>query len=123
MNNIQKRFLLFLVFCIGSRSLAAYIAKTIDPKYLPILGYIALIPAIGFAYLYITDSRKTGGETFNEKIWWTDLRPIHACLYLCFALYALKKSEHAWIVLVVDVIIGLSAFLTHHYLADDFAKL
>jgi hypothetical protein len=123
MNNIQKRFLLFLVFCIGLRSLAAYIAKTIDPKYLPILGYIALIPAVGFAYLYLTDSRKTGGETFNQKIWWTDLRPIHACLYLCFFLYAIKKSEYAWIVLVVDVMIGLTSFLIYHYISDDFTKL
>jgi hypothetical protein len=37
-------------------------------KYLPYLGYLALLPAIGFAYIYITKSRQTGLEVFGEKI-------------------------------------------------------
>ena len=68
MNPLQKRFLMFLIGCIGVRTLFVIIAKYINTKYLKYLGYIALLPAIGFMYIYLTGSRKTGAETFGEKI-------------------------------------------------------
>lgn len=121
MNNMQKRFLLFLVFCIGIRSVFVYIAKTVDKKYLPIMGYIALIPAIGFTYIYLTDGRKSGVEVFGERIWWNNLRPLHGLLYFVFAYMAISKIESAWIVLLIDVVIGLISFLTHHYMVGDLS--
>ena len=69
MNNLKQRIVLFLVGCIGIRSLFVIIAKYINASYL------ALLPAIGFMYIYLTGSRKTGPETFGEKIWWNNLRP------------------------------------------------
>lgn len=51
MNNIQKCFLLFLFGCIPTRLAFVYVAKIISLKYLPTLGYLALIPAIEFIYL------------------------------------------------------------------------
>ena len=59
MNNIQKRFLLFLFGCIGVRSLIVLLAKKISLDKLPILGYISLIPAFGFIYIYLNKTRKT----------------------------------------------------------------
>lgn len=123
MNNIQKRFLLFLIGCIGTRSFLVYLAKTVSNKYLNLLGYLALIPAFGFTYIYLTNSRTTGAEVFGDKIWWNNLRPIHAILYTLFALSAINSVKHSWIFLLVDVTIGLIAFLTYHYLAGDFSKL
>ena len=123
MNNLQKRFLLFLIFCIGIRSLFVYIAKTIDTNYLPIMGYISLLLAIGFTYIYLTDGRKTGMEVFGGKIWWNNLRPVHALLYFVFAYMAINKNANAWIVLLIDVVIGLISFLTHHYMAGDYKRL
>ena len=114
MNNIQKRFLLFLIGCVGVRSLFVVIAKNIDIKYLRYLGYLALLPAIGFAYIYLTGSRKTGQEVFGEKIWWNDLRPLHSLLYLLFAYNAIIGNKNAWVYLFIDVIIGLSSFLVYH---------
>ena len=73
MNDIQKRFLLFIIGCIGTRSLFVYVAKNAGPKYLPLLGYLALLPAIGFMYIYLTGSRQTGAEVFGGKIWWNYL--------------------------------------------------
>jgi hypothetical protein len=108
MNSIQKRFLLFLFGCIPTRLAFVYIAKTISLQYLPILGYLALFPAIGFIYLYISGSRKTGPETFGDKIWWNHLRPIHALFYLLFAT--------AWTYLMYDVMFGLFSFLIFHYI-------
>jgi hypothetical protein len=123
MNDIQKRFLLFLIGCIGTRALFVYVAKNIDVKYLPLLGYLALLPAIGFIYIYLTGSRKTGGEVFGEKIWWNDLRPIHSLIYFLFAYNAIIGNNKAWIYLLVDVIFGLSSFLIFHFKNGDFKKL
>ena len=123
MNTIQKRFLLFLIGCIGLRSLFVVIAKNIDIKLLPYLGYLALLPAIGFIYIYVTDSRKTGAETFGEKIWWNNLRPVHALMYGLFAFNAINKNPNAWIYLLIDVLIGLFSFLIFHYTNGDFSKI
>ena len=122
MNNIQKRFLLFICGCILVRSLFVIIAKKyID--YLPKMGLIAILPAIGFFYIYFTNSRKTGDEVFGDKIWWNSLRPVHGALYSIFAYMALQKDPNAWIILLLDVIIGLSGFLYFHHSEGNFSKL
>ena len=123
MNNLQKRFLLFIIGCIGTRSLFVYVAKNAGPKYLPLLGYLALLPAIGFMYIYLTGSRKTGAEVLGDKIWWNDLRPIHGIFYSLFAYNAIIGNKNAWIYLLVDVLFGLISFLIFHYNNGDFKKL
>ena len=123
MNNIQKRFLLFIFGCISIRLLFVYIAKTIDNSYLPILGLLALIPAIGFFYIFFTKSRETGPEVFGEKIWWNNLRILHGLLYLIFAILAITRQSYAWIPLLIDVSIGLLSFLYFHYSNGNFNKL
>ena len=87
------------------------------------MGYLALLPAIGFIYLYLTGTRKTGPEVFGDKIWWNDLRPIHGLLYLLFAYNAINGNKNAWIYLLVDVIVGLTSFIWFHYYNGDFSKL
>jgi hypothetical protein len=123
MNNIQKRFILFLFGCIPTRLAIMYMAKIIPIQYLPILGYIALIPAIGFIYLFLTGTRTSGPETFGDKIWWNNLRPIHAIFYLLFAYNAINKISSSWIYLLYDVIFGLLSFLIFHYINNDFKNL
>jgi hypothetical protein len=123
MNNIQKRFLLFLIGCIGTRSLFVYLAKNMNKQFLQIMGYLALLPAVGFFYIYFTDSRKTGAEVFGDKIWWNQLRPIHGSLYALFAYNAINGNPNAYIYLLVDVLIGLISFLTFHYYSGDFILL
>jgi hypothetical protein len=123
MNDLQKRFLLFLIGCIGTRTLFVVIAKQASEKYLKYIGYLALLPAIGFTYIFLTDSRKTGAEVFGGKIWWNNLRPLHSLLYFLFAYNAINGNQNAWIILLVDVIIGLTAFLSFHYYNGDFSKV
>ena len=120
MNNLQKRFALFLIGCIGTRLLFVYIAKHISLKYLPYMGILALLPAIGFMYIYIFNARKTGAEVFGEKIWWNDLRPLHALFYTLFATTAIMGKRIAWIWLLLDVFGGLVSFLIFHYKQGDF---
>jgi len=123
MNQIQKRFLLFFVGCIGMRILFVFIAKNTSVSYLPYLGYLALLPAVGFIYIYLTGSRKTGQEVFGEKIWWNDLRPLHSLLYFLFAYNAIQRNKNSWVYLLIDVVFGLFSFLIFHYFNGDFEKL
>jgi hypothetical protein len=123
MNDMQKRFLLFLIGCIGVRTLFVLIAKNASAYYLPILGYLALLPAIGFVYIYLTGSRQVGAEVFGEKIWWNNLRPLHALLYFLFAYNAINGNKMAYQYLLIDVVIGLTAFVAFHYKNGDFKKV
>ena len=118
-NNYKK----YIIGCIGLRSFLVYIAKTVDLKYLQIFGYLAIIPAIGFSYIFLTGSRKTGLEVFGNKIWWNNLRPIHAILYALFAYNAINKNKEAWIYLLIDVIIGLISFLVYHSIEGNLSKV
>lgn len=123
MNNLQKRFLLFLIGCIGTRSLLVIIAKNIQLKYLKYMGYFALLISFGFIYIYLTGSRKTGAEVFGEKIWWNNLRPVHSLLYFLFAYNAIIGNRNAWYYLLVDVLLGLISFVIFHWQNGDFFKL
>jgi hypothetical protein len=122
MNIIQKRFLGFFI-CISARSYLSYLAKYIDKRRLRWLGFIALLPAFGFFAIYIGKYRKTGQETFGQKIWWNNLRPLHSILYFIFAYLAINKNTLAYIPLVFDVIIGIIAFFHYHYIVKSFTKL
>jgi len=123
MDKLRQRMVLFLIGCIGIRSLFVVIAKYVTTNYLKYLGYLALAPAIGFLYIYLTGSRKTGPETMGEKIWWNDLRPIHSIFYFLFAYNAIIGNKQAWVYLLADVLLGLISFSIYHYVNGDFLKL
>ena len=109
-----KRLLLFLFLCIPIRILMVLLVKHIDKKFLPYLGIIGLLPAIGFSIIYLGNYRKTGPETFGKKIWWNNLRPIHALLYFLFSYLALQKNKDSWKPLLIDVVIGVNSFILFH---------
>lgn len=111
---MQKRYLLFLGGCIPTRLALTAVAKYISPQYLPYLGLVTLAIAIGFLYLYFTGKRQTGFETQGAPIWWMRFRFMHGLLYLLFSVLAFMRYKNAYIVLLVDTIIGLGLFLNHH---------
>ena len=125
MNDIQKRFLLFLIGCIGVRLSLVYVAKNYkDQKVVKnILLIFTLLVSVGFFFIYFTGIRKKGTETFGNDIWWNNLRPLHGFLYLLFAILLYQNSSYAWMVLLADVLIGLSAFLMFHYNEGNFSQL
>lgn len=120
---IQKRILLFLIGCIGIRTLFVIMAKYASEKQLFYMGALALLPALGFIIIYFTGIRTTGAEVFGDKIWWNDLRIVHAMLYILFAIYAFQNKWFAWMPLGVDVLLGLIAFLVYHYSVGSFKLL
>ena len=118
MNDSDKRFYLFIFGCIGTRLALTYGAKVVGDKYinhLPTLGYIALIPAFGMLYYYVSGTRQTGPEVFGDKICWDKFRPIHVVLLLTFAFLAIRSDKRAWMALLVDVLVGLLLFTLHRF--------
>jgi hypothetical protein len=123
MNDIQKRFSMFLLGCIPARLLFTYVSKNYK-KYGQIQGYIGLIIGIGFMYIFITGSRKTGMEVQGGKIWWNCLRPFHSAMYLLFAYYTIHlKNNDAWKFLFLDTLVGLGSFLIYHCKHDNLKQL
>lgn len=110
----MSRDYIFLI-CIAIRSLiavTAYIAGQLESKtLLQSMGVIALVPAVGFALIWAFGLRKTGMEVGGNIIWWDFLRPIHAFMYLSFAVFAIRGSQYAYINLIIDVVIGIFAFI------------
>ena len=112
---LQKRFLLFLIGCMGARFLLVFLAKIASITFLKVMGVIALIISIGFISIYLFGLRKTGLETGGEIIWWNSLRPFHALTYAVFGYMALSGMQnHAWKVLLIDLLFGLIAFFIQH---------
>ena len=112
MNLKKNKFILFVFGCLVVRLLFVLIAKNINKKSLPILGYVGLLPAVGFLIVYFTNIRKRGA--LNQKIWWGYLRLLHSLLYFSFVYLAINKSKLAYIPLLLDVIIGLLAFICNN---------
>ena len=121
MNDFQKRFLMFIFGCIVVRSIIAYIAKVMNPEYLPYVAVIFLFGAIRFIYLFFTNP--TGPQFLGKDIWWNNIRPIHFVLYLAFAITAFMKLSYSWIFLALDVIVAFSSFIIFHYMNGDFSSL
>lgn len=123
MNSIQKRFLMFLLGCIPIRLLLVWLAKTLPKDKLPLLGWLLLIPTLGFTYIQFISPRKTGLETPGDKIWWHPIRPVHIILYVLSVYLAFNKDPRTYIVLLIDICFGLTAFFTYHYLQGNYSKL
>ena len=124
MNNIQKRFLLFLGACIPSRILFVLLARYGNQTIKKIIGLVAFMIASGFMIIYFGKLRETGIETGGEKIWWNHLRPVHAIIYyLVFYNIFFANPMNAWKLLLIDVLIGLLSFLQFHISNNSFSKL
>lgn len=122
-NSIKIRFALFLIGCIGSRLTVTAISAYSTGWFLIMIGYLALIPVIGWAYIIFIGKRDIGAEVLGGKIWWNHLRPIHMTLWAAFAYFAISGNKSAWIILLIDTLFGLSAFLIYHWSQGNFNKL
>ena len=112
MTDVNKRMALFFFICVPVRLLLAYMIYHAKPKYLKYIGYVTTVIAGLFILSYINfNPVKVNKGAFGGKIWWNDMRAIHGCIYLLFSLFAIKKYINSWKILIVDVIVGITAFL------------
>jgi hypothetical protein len=123
LNPIKIRFFLFLFGCIGSRLAVTLISYFASGWFLSLIGILALIPVIGWFYIIFIGKRDTGLEVLGDKIWWKNLRPIHMLLWGFFAYLAINRNPMAYLVLLIDTLFGLSAFLIYHWSEGNFKKL
>jgi len=103
--------ILYFTVCLGIRSLIAHAFHRAPGRYLPIMGVLALIIAIGFMMIYLLGWRQGSVVETGKacKVWWNDLRPIHAALYLLSGLAALKRQRSTY--LWMDVWIGIGYYV------------
>ena len=108
---------IFWFGCILTRLLIAYLAYILPPHLLQYMGYITLIPAFSFIYMYIFSLKKSKNSKgfFKGNIWWKDLRPLHGVLYLLFSIYAIRKKTFAYKVLLLDTSIGGLSWILNYY--------
>lgn len=117
MRQIEKRIILFLTFCIASRLSLAFLVAHVDEKFRKVLSLILSTIGLGFLIIYTFHLRKSGLETGGQPIWWDFMRPIHGTLFLVSSyLLWIGRQKYASLYLFMDVCIGLSAFLMHHFL-------
>lgn len=87
----------FWYACLPARLLFAALVLRF-PKF----GLLALIPAIGFAYLAVNPAARTEGA-FGQTTWWAPWRGVHSVLWGAAAF-----APHPWSagILTVDALLG-----------------
>ena len=104
MKQNTKLLVIFLTACLTTRLLISYILWKINPKYLPLAGFVLI--GIGLGFLYQTfNNRKVGA--FGQKVWWHNLRPVHGLLYIIGGIMALNKDNNSYKIILLDTTIGL----------------
>ena len=107
---------MLFAICLIVRIAFVVAACTLPTRLLPYMGALALIPTAGFAFIFVNGLRKTGVEVGGGRIWWNNLRPVHATLYAAFAVLAICKLRAAFVPLLLDVLVGLTAFVARYQL-------
>lgn len=111
-----QRSAIFLVGCLGVRLALALSAKYVAPKndtYRTVLAGFGLVVGLGMLAHFVLGTRATAPEA-GGVVWWNVLRPVHAALWILYAVYALK-GEHsvAWPMLMADTALGLLSWYTY----------
>ena len=108
----NKRLLLFWSVCVTARLLLVLFAKSINIVYLPILGILGIMGGIGFGVQYY----RNAGGAFGQRSWWNKFRPVHSVFYLVFGVLCLLKIKWAYLILLLDLLFGVSMFVKNYYI-------
>ena len=105
------------VICLIVRSLLAYYAMEYsyerEETFSKIILYFTTIAGLSFWALFLFNLRQTAEESSakDNKVWWSSWRPVHGTLYLLFSWLYYKGNTNAYIILIIDVILGLLIWL------------
>ena len=114
MYTTDQRIKYFLLGCFPTRLILAFMAYMIPLRFLPILGILVGIMAMGFFYNYLFSKSLVG--FFGGKVWWEHLRLVHSLTLGLFSYLAITQNKRAYSILVIDAFIGLGAFLLKYKL-------
>tara|TARA_Y100000591_G_C21316785_1_gene443587 strand:- start:200 stop:550 length:351 start_codon:yes stop_codon:yes gene_type:complete len=112
---MNKKILYFIFLCFPARLLLATIAKILKPKYLPIMSIFTIFISISFLINFIKYKKDDKGF-FGSYVWWNNYRLIHSFTYAIFSIQALMNYNKAWIVLLIDAILGLIFFINKYFI-------
>lgn len=124
-----SRALTFLFGCILTRIIIAYLAylagKNPNKLYLTFIALGSLFISLGFFFIYFNGSDTADRQLEiwddDKKMWWNQLRLIHGALFLAFFISAgIHQSPQSYLILVVDVLLGLLFWILHHSLQINF---
>lgn len=103
--------MLFWIACIPSRIVLAMLPLLLPATYLVPLGYIVATIATAFLVLWTCRLRMTAIEA-GGPTWWHEWRLVHGLVYTVAAAYLLTGNRDAWMFLMIDVGIGITARLS-----------
>lgn len=102
--------LYYFMICILIRLSLAYgvaLVYRLPIRFIFMVLYLLL--SIGALYQYRVKTRKIGA--FNNKVWWDNLRPIHALLFLCTSIGLFYKYKYSYMFLLLDTLIGIVGYI------------
>ena len=111
---------LFFGVCVIVRSVIAVLAwwlgQLANKNFLRAMGCVFLIPMFGFFIRHASyDTSQVGA--FGGNVWWNKMRLVHALMYRTFGILAIAGFPQAYVILVIDVVLGTIA-TTNHYIAQ-----
>ena len=101
------------IICVIIRLLLVYVTLRIQPTP-SFVGIVSMIVSIGFLNSYLRYKESDLG-LFKGKVWWNNLRLVHSVLYFIFGLMTLYEIKYSYIILLIDILIGIIGF-TNRYL-------
>jgi hypothetical protein len=111
---MDKKINLFFMICIPLRILLVYIAYILPPNKLRYMGYLMLIPSIGFGNSFLKYKKGDRGA-FGGNVWWNNYRLVHSINYLIFAIMTINMNPKSYLVLLFDVILGIGFFSNKYF--------
>ena len=100
----------FLVGCLGTRLLLAYLAS--QSAWRSFIAVITATVSLCFAVLWTFSLRMQAPEGGGHT-WWAQLRIVHALLYGLAAVLAARGTDEGYKPLLLDVAIGAAAWVVH----------
>jgi len=127
MIDISTRTLLFFGGCIPLRLALVYLTyqlgnsdhvshqTALTAGALTAGALVAIAIGLTFVSLWTFHLRQNAPEG-GGITWWNSIRPVHGALWILTGvlLYTPSLRQFAWMVLLVDVILGLGAWIKHH---------
>lgn len=120
----QERILTFLFGCILLRSILVYLAYYFKENkhqyFLYLLSAVCFLIGLSMVLIYFgigresADKQLLGWKDDDPVLWWNDLRIIHGFLFILFAILTSLNYNNTWIILLIDTLIGISAWRIHH---------
>lgn len=95
------RLRVFWMACVPARVFLVLLAKHFGPDYPLATASLSLLLAGGFLWQWMRQKP----SAFGGNVFWS--RPLHAALFVCFAYLVYQKSKRAYLILLLDVLVGI----------------